>query len=548
MPLVFRKDQSTPLTNDQVDGNFEFLKEQIDSKYSTSNFTAANISLKLRTTTGNQTPLQLSEANAINSWLLRDLAPSSTLPSATDKSSIVSRNATGDITVNSVIGSLTGNAATASVASEAVKLQTARTINGIAFDGTGNITVSDATKLPLSGGTLTGKLTLLPASFNSASINFGTSSAPPNDADINDGDVWATTSGLFYKISGQTTQIAPIISPTFTGTPRAPGFTAGTSSQIATLSHLSNTETTLTAAMNLKANLNSPQFTGNVTAPTQATNSAPTTAVATTAYATNVVNAKALEITTQYQSYTTDAISNYQVTVNNLLALKANLSSPNFTGTPTAPTPASTDNSTRVANTAFITSAISTLKAAVDGSIAALNSAIINTRPVPAGAIFYMATSVVPNGYLECDGSWVPKAQYEDLWQALGFPVLGTGVNAMKFQLPDLRGEFVRGWDHGRGVDSGRTLLSSQRGSQIIADDGNELDVISQQTNSEYHSRGSNYQSPSATWDSYDGLGNIAHVTSGARNLNNYYGVPIDSGYFWHARPRNIALMPVIKY
>ena len=548
MPLVFRKNQSTPLTNDQVDGNFEFLKEQIDSKYSTSNFTAANISLKLRTTTGNQTSLQLSEANDINSWLLRDLAPSSTLPSATDKSSIVSRNATGNITVNSVIGSLTGNAATASLASEAVKLQTARTINGIAFDGTGNITVSDATKLPLSGGTLTGKLTLLPASFNSASINFGTSSAPPNDADINDGDVWATTSGLFYKISGQTTQIAPIISPTFTGTPRAPGFTAGTSSQIATLSHLSNTETTLTTAMNLKANLNSPQFTGNVTAPTQATNSAPTTAVATTAYATNVVNAKAAEITTQYQSYTTDAISNYQVTVNNLLALKANLSSPNFTGTPTAPTPASSDNSTRVANTAFITSAISTLKAAVDGSIAALNSAIINTRPVPAGAIFYMATSVVPNGYLECDGSWVPKAQYEDLWQALGFPVLGTGVNAMKFQLPDLRGEFVRGWDHGRGVDSGRTLLSSQRGSQIIADDGNELDTISQQTNSEYHSRGSNYQSPSATWDSYDGLGNIAHVTSGARNLNNYYGVPIDSGYFWHARPRNIALMPVIKY
>ena len=46
----------------------------------------------------------------------------------------------------------TGNSATAT------KLQTARTINGVAFDGTKNITVADSTKLPLTGGTLTGDL------------------------------------------------------------------------------------------------------------------------------------------------------------------------------------------------------------------------------------------------------------------------------------------------------------------------------------------------------------------------------------------------------
>ncbi len=48
---------------------------------------------------------------------------------------------------------ITGNAATAT------KLQTARTINGVAFDGSANITVADSTKLPLTGGTLTGTLT-----------------------------------------------------------------------------------------------------------------------------------------------------------------------------------------------------------------------------------------------------------------------------------------------------------------------------------------------------------------------------------------------------
>ena len=56
----------------------------------------------------------------------------------------------GVLTAPSFTGPLTGNASTAT------KLATARTINGISFDGTKNITVADSTKLPLAGGTLTG--------------------------------------------------------------------------------------------------------------------------------------------------------------------------------------------------------------------------------------------------------------------------------------------------------------------------------------------------------------------------------------------------------
>lgn len=55
---------------------------------------------------------------------------------------------------NAIIGSISGNAATATA------LQVARTINGVSFDGSANITVADGTKLPLSGGTLTGGLTV----------------------------------------------------------------------------------------------------------------------------------------------------------------------------------------------------------------------------------------------------------------------------------------------------------------------------------------------------------------------------------------------------
>lgn len=63
-----------------------------------------------------------------------------------------SLNVGGSITAPSFIGDLAGNAATAT------KLATARTINGVSFDGTKNITVADSTKLPLAGGTMTGTI------------------------------------------------------------------------------------------------------------------------------------------------------------------------------------------------------------------------------------------------------------------------------------------------------------------------------------------------------------------------------------------------------
>ena len=61
-------------------------------------------------------------------------------------------NSSDVISAPSFVGALTGNANTAT------KLATARTINGVSFDGSANITVADSTKLPLAGGTLTGNI------------------------------------------------------------------------------------------------------------------------------------------------------------------------------------------------------------------------------------------------------------------------------------------------------------------------------------------------------------------------------------------------------
>lgn len=68
-------------------------------------------------------------------------------------SSIVARDASGNFSAGTITAALSGNASTATT------LQTARTINGVSFNGSANITVADSTKLPLSGGTMTGAIT-----------------------------------------------------------------------------------------------------------------------------------------------------------------------------------------------------------------------------------------------------------------------------------------------------------------------------------------------------------------------------------------------------
>jgi microcystin-dependent protein len=96
---------------------------------------------------------------------------------------------------------------------------------------------------------------------------------------------------------------------------------------------------------------------------------------------------------------------------------------------------------------------------------------------VPTGTVLQGYFAVVPAGYLALDGSLVSRAAYAGLWafaqagglvvaeatwSASAWTLFGAGDGATTFRLPDLRGEFVRGWDAGRGVDAGRALGSRQ--------------------------------------------------------------------------------------
>ena len=144
---------------------------------------------------------------------------------------------------------------------------------------------------------------------------------------------------------------------------------------------------------------------------------------------------------------------------------------------------------------------------------------------VPSGSVFTMATTTVPSGYLECDGSAVSRTTYADLFAAIG-TTWGAGNGSSTFNVPDLRGEFVRGWDNGRGIDTDRTFASSQD------------DQLQEHTHTlAYNSRNVGDPPNPITIGDVGGSGSSKQTSSS--------GTTGDFGS--ETRPRNIAMMYVIK-
>jgi microcystin-dependent protein len=111
---------------------------------------------------------------------------------------------------------------------------------------------------------------------------------------------------------------------------------------------------------------------------------------------------------------------------------------------------------------------------------------------------------VAPIGWLECNGQ-----------STAAYPLLGQIVGAA---VPDLRGEFIRGWDHGRGVDTGRTFGSAQ------------ADEFKSHTHGNVFSGGYAETGNAYGWRLYPDRG-TTDAAGGAET-----------------RPRNIALMYIIKH
>ena len=181
---------------------------------------------------------------------------------------------------------------------------------------------------------------------------------------------------------------------------------------------------------------------------------------------------------------------------------------------------------------------------------------------VPSGSVFCMAVATVPSGYLECNGAAVSRTTYAALFAIIGTNY-GTGNGSSTFNLPDLRGEFVRGFDNGRGADSGRSIASSQGASNASHNHSISLSGTTstksltgsvQRISETFNNSGST----TGVFSKQTGFG--ANFTPGAPDVNDTGAFSIDASHNHtfsasgtsgsqgsEARPRNVAMMYIIK-
>lgn len=140
----------------------------------------------------------------------------------------------------------------------------------------------------------------------------------------------------------------------------------------------------------------------------------------------------------------------------------------------------------------------------------------------PASTVIYVAQNTAPTGYLKANGAAISRTTYADLFAAIG-TTFGAGDGSTTFNVPDLRGEFIRAWDDSRGIDSGRSFGSAQ------AD--------------EFKSHVHSNSAGSTSWNNvgpYDAVGVNAFATATPPDTLSAGGS--------ETRPRNIALLACIKY
>ena len=164
---------------------------------------------------------------------------------------------------------------------------------------------------------------------------------------------------------------------------------------------------------------------------------------------------------------------------------------------------------------------------------------------IPVGAVYNFPALTIPDGYLECNGAELSRTSYAALFAILG-TTYGVGDGETTFNLPDLRGEFVRGYDNGRGVDSGRAIGSSQ--ADATAKNGLSVTINSNGAHTHGYSwtaantvnATNNYVSMSS--NNQGGTKNFTTGSAGSHGHTNSVSGDTET------RPRNQAMVYCIKY
>ena len=176
-------------------------------------------------------------------------------------------------------------------------------------------------------------------------------------------------------------------------------------------------------------------------------------------------------------------------------------------------------------------------------TLAKLATAVANSLN-PAGTVIWYAGSTAPAGYLKANGDGIANGSGTTQGITTDFSALYAIVGA---NLPDLRGEFIRGWDDGKGTDSGRSIKSSQSdqnkqhnhsATSSVTDPGHTHTV-----DAAYHTGQRSDASPAE----HDNASNTTRTTSSS-TTGISVGTTIANEGGNEARPRNIALLACIKY
>ena len=176
---------------------------------------------------------------------------------------------------------------------------------------------------------------------------------------------------------------------------------------------------------------------------------------------------------------------------------------------------------TPVANATNATNATT----AQNGGVTSVNGQTgdVSIQGVPPGAVMHFAMTSPPTGWLAADGTAVSRSTYASLFSAIG-TTFGVGNGTTTFNLPDLRGEFIRGYDNGRGVDSGRGIGTSQ------------ADMLKSHNHPIYTLAG-------ASW-----VGTNGYTVGYGQGVSGWVSDKISAAGGTETRPRNIALLACIKF
>ena len=203
--------------------------------------------------------------------------------------------------------------------------------------------------------------------------------------------------------------------------------------------------------------------------------------------------------------------------------------------------------------------------------VTGLNAELI--AAAPPGLIGAFATLAVPAGWLKCNGAAISRTAYAQLFAVLGTHY-GAGNGSTTFNLPDARGEFIRGLDEGRGINPNRVLgsielsqnLSHTHAATVAAAGTHTHPVTGTATSAGEHT----HTAPRAQNNNVGGgspnftTANLLNGTTAATNSAGEHTHPVtgtaaSSGAHVHpttiaaeggteARPRSIAFAVCIKY